>query len=190
MPRSRSRSRPLGRSGLVTRPTTGCGPASSARKVGSANVPVPIITVRMADGTRRLAVREWTAGPRSGGRAVRRGRAVEPAFQGGQELLQVSVLRNLAALLGLAELPLEVLHRAAAGELAQRPHLVDEQHAVEVVDLVLPGPGTQVGGRHLDGLALEVVGPDLHRLCPAHLLVQAREAQAALLVLDRALALD
>src|SRR5262245_58419250 len=38
------RSWPITRSGCVTSPTTSCGPASSASNVGSAKVPVPIMT--------------------------------------------------------------------------------------------------------------------------------------------------
>ena len=79
---------------------------------------------------------------------------------------------------------------AAAGQLGDRAHLVDEQDAVEVVDLVLPGPRFQVADDLLDQLALEVVGLHLDRLGPADLLVQAGKAQAAFLVLDGALALD
>ena len=73
---------------------------------------------------------------------------------------------------------------------AERAHLVDEQHAVEVVDLVLPDAGRQVAARHLVQLALEVVRLHLHRLRPAHVLVQPGEAQAPLAVVHRALALD
>ena len=42
-----ARSCPTGRSGCVTSPTTGCGPFRSAKNVGSANVPEPIMIKRM-----------------------------------------------------------------------------------------------------------------------------------------------
>ncbi len=55
---------------------------------------------------------------------------------------------------------------------------------------MLPGPRFQVAHDLFDQLALEVVGPHLDRLGTADLLVQTREAEAALFVLDKALALD
>src|SRR3954463_6253091 len=88
------RTAPAARSGWVTKPTTGCGPASSASNVGSANRPVPIITIRIAG---------------LGGKAVPGGRA--RLLQRGELFLQHVVGRDLAALLRLAEVALQLLER-------------------------------------------------------------------------------
>src|SRR5206468_3603821 len=125
--------------------------------VGSANEPVPIITMRIG-GLRVLS------------------------FEDRQQLFDISVGGNLALLLHPAEVALEALTRGTAGEPRDRAHHVDEQHAVEVVDLVLPGARLEIADDLLDQLALEVVGPHLDRLRPAYLLIQARKAETALLI--------
>src|SRR5262249_49735250 len=108
-------------------------------------------------------------------------------FQLGQPLLDLGVRGDPAAVLGPHVDVLALAEGAAGGELADRPQLVDEQDAVQVVVLVLQDARGQVAGLQLDQLALEVVGLHAHRLGPADLLVQLREAQAALLALDRPL---
>src|SRR5438128_969999 len=80
------RSCPAARSGWVTRPTTRPGRPSRASKVGSANTPVPSITtpIPMSLDTS------------------------EQFFQLGQLFLDLGIGRQLAALLGLAILALEL----------------------------------------------------------------------------------
>src|SRR6516164_2287619 len=95
------RTSPAARSGWVTRPTTGWGPARSASKVGSANMPVPIITMRMRGAsTEQVAVLAAVPGLAVlagrlrrdvpglavlAGRTGRLGGAVLLGFQGGQQ---------------------------------------------------------------------------------------------------------
>ena len=67
-------------------------------------------------------------------------------------------------------------------------HAVEEQHPVEVVDLVLERPGGQPAAQLvvLDALAVEVADP--HRLVARHRPAQVGHRQAALVDLDRRLA--
>src|SRR6266480_7339406 len=97
------RSAPTARSGCVTRPTTGSGPASRASKVGSANRPVPIMTRRM--------LRPSLSGSQNG-RLQRR-----------QFLLDLRVRRDLALLLGLAVVVLEGTQLVAGGQLGHLAEL-------------------------------------------------------------------
>src|SRR5262249_54509306 len=104
--------------------------------------------------------------------------------------LDLRVARQLALLLRLVVLALELAQGAARRQPADWAEFVDEQHAVQVVDLVLPQPGGQVAALQLDELALQRVGLHLYRLGAADFLVELREAQAALLALLHALALE
>src|SRR5262245_12390423 len=95
------RSWPAGRSGCVTRPTTGWGPASKASTVGSANVPVPIITRRMVP--RPLAASRDRSQDRrlaAGGRRRLGGRVEQLLLQCRQLLQDLLVGRQFAALAG------------------------------------------------------------------------------------------
>ena len=65
-------------------------------------------------------------------------------FKHGEQLLDLDIGRHFALLLHPPEIALEALDRAAAGEAGNRPHHVDEQDAIEVIDLVLPGARLQV----------------------------------------------
>src|SRR4051812_9629388 len=58
-----------------------------------------------------------------------------------------------------------------------------------MIDLVLPGTGSQVAGGDFHRLALDVVSLHRDRFGPPYLLEKAREAEAALFVVDRTLAL-
>src|SRR4051794_27865497 len=96
------RASPTARSGWVTRPTTGCGPDRAASRVGSANRPVPIMTTRMGSTSRFL------------------GQLLEPGFED-------IVAGDLALALGPLVVALELVQGPAGGQLADGPHLVDEQ---------------------------------------------------------------
>src|SRR5262245_8245922 len=73
----------------------------------------------------------------------------------------------------------EFLDDAVALELGQ---VIDEQHAVEVVDLVLQAGGEQPVRLDLMRLAVEIREANLHERRPLDLLVQFGNRQAAFLV--------
>src|SRR5262245_21714836 len=102
----------------------------------------------------RLAASLGRALPSARPRLAAKQSASRLRLQRRQELLDLQVRRDLAALLGLTELALEALHRPAARQAGDHAHLVDEQHPVQVVDLVLPGPCLQVAHLLLDRPAL------------------------------------
>ena len=77
-------------------------------------------------------------------------------FQLRQHLLDVGVGLDLATFLCSAELALEVSNGASAGQPADGPELVDEQDAVQVIDLVLPDPGSKVAQVRFDEVARQV----------------------------------
>src|SRR5579883_1106689 len=184
------RSAPAARSGCVTRPTTECGLAKSASKVGSANSPVPIITRRInmpslagAAGWRRncgLQNVGWRRRPVLFHR-------LRSFFQDAFQLLRRGYL---AFLLFTLEVVLEFLELVPAGQAADGAHLVNEQNAVEMIDFVLPQPCFQIADAFVDDFATQVVRLHADGLGPANLLEQAGEAQAALFALDRTLALQ
>ena len=60
-------------------------------------------------------------------------------------------------------------------------HLVDKQHAVEVVDLVLNNSGLEPLQLELDVSPLSVGGMDLDCVRPLHISVQAGNAKTAFL---------
>src|SRR2546427_7006328 len=105
----------MGRSGWVTRLTTGWEPASRAPNVGSANVPVPIIT-------RRIGYRP----PASGWRVGSAERWASLPLQNFEHLLDIRSPRDVPAFLGAAEFTLKFLHLSPAGHFGNRTHLVDE----------------------------------------------------------------
>src|SRR4029077_19545779 len=100
------RSCPTRRSGCVTSPTTGCGPFSSAKNVGSANVPEPIITNRIVINGNRNQCHGWnTDETRIRFRVLS---VFNPwptlllctCLQGREQLFDLLVRRNVAAFLG------------------------------------------------------------------------------------------
>src|SRR4051812_41074834 len=82
----------------------------------------------------------------------------------------VAKVRPLAKLGRLGEF----LDDAIALELGD---VIDEQHAVEVVDLVLDAGGEQAPGFDLVRLAVEVEVANLHLRRPRHLLVVFRDRE-------------
>jgi hypothetical protein len=68
--------------------------------------------------------------------------------------------------------------------------VVDHQHALEVIVLVLDGDGEQALRLELERLALAVLRPDTDALCTVDLLVDAGERQAPLLPRHLARPLD
>src|SRR5439155_8820444 len=70
---------------------------------------------------------------------------------------------DVAVLLSAAEFALKLLHLSSAGHLGNWPHLVDEQFTVQVVDLVLPNAGLQVGDHPLLQLAFDVISLESDR---------------------------
>src|SRR5579883_2893254 len=166
------RSAPAARSGCVTRPTTECGLAKSASKVGSANSPVPIITRRInmpslagAAGWRRncgLQNVGWRRRPVLFHR-------LRSFFQDAFQLLRRGYL---AFLLFTLEVVLEFLELVPAGQAADGAHLVNEQNAVEMIDFVLPQPCFQIADAFVDDFATQVVRLHADGLGPANLLEQ------------------
>src|ERR1019366_392327 len=78
------------------------------------------------------------------------------------------------------------LHLAnpAQGQVAlQGAHAEDEQHAVEVVDLMLETAGEQFRTVHLEPLSMRVLGANAHLGGANYLLVNLREAEAAFLLI-------
>src|SRR5438105_3841848 len=125
---------PISRSGCVTTPTTSPGRSSSASSVGSANVPVPIITMRMRFLVRRLRLSAFKA------LSSKRRTSHQRRFllKLGQRLLDLRVRRDLAALSGPSILRLEVVEVRLSGPLAEQAHFVDVKNPVQMIDLVLP----------------------------------------------------
>ena len=70
---------------------------------------------------------------------------------------------------------------AAIGEAVHRGHLVEDQHAVEMVGFVLPHPGGQGIGGKLERLAVEPRGPDGGADRAADLPADVGQAQATFL---------
>jgi hypothetical protein len=68
--------------------------------------------------------------------------------------------------------------------------VIDHQHAVEVIELVLHGDGEEAFGFELEGLAVAVLGADAHRGGALDLLGHAGEREAALGADRRAAAHD
>src|SRR5262245_66652735 len=104
------RSLPTARSGCVTRPTTWCDVPPSAANVGSAKLPVPIMTRRI--------VRNQESGVRSqgsGGSGVSLTPGSRLCFERRQDLFDFQVGRDFTALLGLTELLFERLDALAGG---------------------------------------------------------------------------
>src|SRR5262249_18368981 len=151
---------PPGRSGCVTSPASVCPLARSASNVGSAKVPVPIITIRMQrvpryqpDTSEAMHCSpKRQRGTNQNPRWRFRRQCPTPPLSGPCVLLlqprelaeDLLVRRDDAALLVAFELVLERPQRATTGKLADRAHLVDEQHAFQVIGLVL-----EDAGRHL-----------------------------------------
>src|SRR5690349_4647816 len=155
---------PASRSGCVTRPTTSPPNVEiNASNVGSANVPVPIMTIRIQESSER------NADDAESGHADKRGSEQRlmssPRSSAFSSALSAFRLLKLcrqvgwefALLLVLLEVGDELLQVLLAAVQTERPHFVDEQHAVEVVDLVLPDAGRQVVADHLVEFALEVI---------------------------------
>ena len=78
----------------------------------------------------------------------------------------------------LAAVLLEFLAHPLALEARQ---VIDEQFAVEVVDLVLDAYREQTVGLHLEGLAVAIERPDADAFGAGDLVVVAGHGQAALL---------
>src|SRR5208337_4089837 len=102
----------------------------------------------------------------------------------------LGVLGILAAGLSLAELVLKVLQLGFQRVAGQGAEVVDEQLAVEVVGFMLDDAAEQGFGLAFEQLAQKVEGLHLDLAGAADLGVEPRKAQAALLVLDRGMALD
>src|SRR4051812_3291208 len=97
----------------------------------------------------------------------------------------LGIRRIFAGLLGLAEIALEAADfRLDLVEKVGR-EAVDEQAAVEVVQFVLHGPAEEVVRLDVDRLTVEVVRLDANLAGALDVGVEAGEAQAALLALDR-----
>src|SRR5689334_16080965 len=82
---------------------------------------------------------------------------------------------QLAELRGLGEL----LDDAVALELGD---VIDEQHAVQMIDLMLNAGRKQAVGFDLTGLAVEIEVTDLHLRRPLDLLIIFRDRETPLLV--------
>src|SRR5271157_723427 len=88
------------------------------------------------------------------------------------------------------ELGLEFSELVLDGVPGQGAQVVDEELAVEVIGLMLHGAAEEVLGIVLDKVAREIEGLGLDLPGAADLGIEAREAQAAFLILDRGVALD
>src|SRR5918992_4828402 len=150
--------RSRGRSGRVTTATTSWAEASSASSGGTAAAGVPRYTTRTPGSLQGLVGLDGEVRP----------------VQVGGEALDLEVELALAPLL--------------EGPLAVAPgQPLDEQHPVQVVDLVLHAAGQQPFPGHLQRLAAHVLGGHGDGHGPLADVVEAGERQAALLALLLAL---
>lgn len=71
----------------------------------------------------------------------------------------------------------------AAAKSLERSHLVDKQHAIEVIDFVLPNPCGQIRTEHLVRASVEIIVLHFYGFRSADVLVESRKTQASLAVL-------
>src|SRR6185437_4182556 len=146
---SEDRERPCARSGCVTTPTTSNPSPNSALSDGTANVDVPQKRTR----TSKLLVPPMTA----------RG----------------FLRRQLADVRAIAVLLPRLLPLRERGAALHETQVIDEQPAVQMVDLVLQTPREQVVGVHLERFPVAILRPDDHAHRALDVSVNVGNRQAA-----------
>src|SRR5262245_5704114 len=168
------RPRPRGRSGWLTTAATGCRPARSLSSVGTAKSGVP-----------KKASRSGALSPASARRPTRSADA-----QRG-EAERSSSGRGVGLRVGLDLLLAKLLHALAHVHAALEPaDAVDEEDAVEVVDLVLEAHRLEPLGLDLERVAVEIGRAQAHALGALDVGLEVRNREAAFVPADLALGLD
>src|SRR5262249_20578816 len=153
--------RPAGFGARVYTAAMSCPASATAVSVGTAKSGVPMKIRRRGMERSRVALGSTSLSAMVG-----------QSEREGRNKLRLLLLLALAGLGKFLGNPLAL----EAGDM------VDEQHAVEVVDLVLQAGGEQSVGFHHLFLAIKIEVGDAHGGGPRHLLVEFRDREAAFLV--------
>ena len=91
---------------------------------------------------------------------------------------------------GLPKFSFEFLNSAPVGHARHRGHSMDQKTSIQMVELMLKGPGSQVFAGFLKYLAVRIRSPDGDNLASSDVTGDARQGQTALFLMLSALGRD